>query len=308
MARWLPLLSLGLLLGLLVPRPADACTPPLPGITDLRPRSGARVPANGLLYVSGYDLWPFSAEYLDFDVFIPLPQPGELGPLGVVYLGPISQGPVDPGGVQINVTKYVGDTPQTVSVTLGVDPNTFDFTPPILGRQVTLLSEWREDQPGLCEPGGWVVTYRTTAARDELGVSAYRLLAARGREALQPVLTQLAPLDPTAQVSLVHHAGFEDGVICYRVVAIDVAGNEAESESSECVILGESLDAGVSDAGTIADGGAPADGGPRGDGGALADGLATDDGCACTGARRPAARDLVGLGLLLGLLGLYRRR
>ncbi|MCB9649343.1 MAG: hypothetical protein H6730_22480 [Deltaproteobacteria bacterium] len=278
--------------------PASACPPALPGFNDFRPVDGTRVPANAVLLVEGVEFRPFDGSFMDGDQEVVL-LPADLGPLGELLLHPAADA-ADPEHLVVKVDHRGGLDIEPLYVSLSVDPEAHDLEGPIVPRQATLHAQWRDPDPGLCEPGGWVVTYRTPAARDDFGVLAYQLLVGRDGAPAEAALTQLAPLDPTEHVVLVHHAGFEPAQLCYQLLAVDMAAHQSLGEQVDCITLDAPvLDAGFADAG-FEDAGL-ADGGDRGSGQRW---WGEDCGCDSTGGRG----GVLGGVLLLGLALLARPR
>jgi len=174
----------------------------------------------------------------------------------------------------------------------------------------TFEVDFVEDEPGSCVPGGWRVTLRFPPAVDDWGVLAYSL-GADGDDGPRQLLSRLAPLDPNAEVTMVHYAGYTPRLICYALTAYDMGGNIAFlAEPRLCVTVGGDADAGVprTDAGFedagFEDAGSSDAG--RVDAATTPPGLAlTGRSCACRGTASPS--DLGGLGALL-LLALAARR
>lgn len=232
------------------PAPAEACSPPLPGFTAVRPADGASVPSNFVAYVSGYDIFPFEAYWRDFDVFLPM-ETGRLGRLGTAQLtvppGTVEQpfeltfeGPREGGSplfepLQVNYRMtFLEDRAAPV----------FDATPEL---QVSFQTE----VGGLCTPPGYHVRVRVAPATDDFGVAAYVLREARGASEEEPVVaSRLAPGPEATEVALTAFPGENPGPRCYRLVAYDFAGNAAATPVA-CFDPNPGADAGVTlDAGS----------------------------------------------------------
>ncbi len=306
--------NLGIALGLLaangLAQPARACSPPLPGFSAVRPEAGAQIPANAVLFVQGNQIFPFEANWLDFDVFLPLPVSQQDG-FGRVDLEFAATSGI--GEIEITL-HHVGEFDiEPMRLGLRADSVEHDTVGPVLGGPPIIEWEQREYAPGLCEPGGFAVTVRVPAARDDWGVAAYLLVVS---DSTRPntervVARRLAPRDPASNIVMVHHAGEEPGRRCYSIIAYDIAGNtQTSTEPAVCVDVGSpQMDAGTVDAspridaGSLPDAGMASDVGPGTNRpGALATG---SRGCTCSG---PSQNESLAMALgLLFVVSLRRR-
>ncbi|MEQ8274203.1 MAG: hypothetical protein RMA76_05540 [Deltaproteobacteria bacterium] len=287
-------LPLALLFLLAVPEPAEACSL-FHGFAETAPREGGRIPRNGVWYVSGFEVDPVEATWLDFDVFIPL----RVEPHASVY-------EIYNDGTYFGreaIVSAESGRPDVEAIRREFRVVSFDdLVAPAVGEVISATAMYREENSSMCIDEGFYVELVVDLIADDFGLGAFYLFEATPGQPLQLVSSRLGPDGAaTENVTIGVVAGVTPGERCYFVRAIDLAGNFADSELV-CVDLQrvvEQPDAGVVDAGTMgASGGlgraptrAPLDG----------------RGCACGVERRGRGASPVAV-LVIGLWAWVRRR
>lgn len=229
----------------LAPRAADACSVPF-GFVETAPRDGSRLPQNGVWFVTGFDVYPVSATWLDVDVFLPLRVEKQLD----VY------------EIHNDFSGYFGREAD-VSVESGRDDveslrREFrivafeDRTAPEVTRPTDLSAIYQVSNPAGCTTEGWHVTLTVDRIADDFGLGAFYLLKETS-VGPNPVAARLAEPGAVAErVLFTVNADVRDGgEACFRVRAVDLAGNRTDSDPA-CIVVGEDpsvMDAGVVDAG-----------------------------------------------------------
>lgn len=312
----LPFFALSILL--LDARPVDACSPPLPGFYSTRPESGARIPSNAKLVLIGENVFNPQITVSQLDVAWSVNAPNVDGPY-ILDVGAL--------GVTGDITVYAtADEPNGQSITAQFTVAAeADTTPPSFGGIESISYEFFEEEPGLCQQGGFVVTAVVPPATDDWAPTHYQLYELLPNDGLQHVGTSYH--HEADRISLRAYAGREEGTRCYVAFANDIGGNRAPEMTlgGTCVDLRlGGPDAGVIDGGfldggtTNPDASTPGDASTRSDAGTkppqdsgTGTRLQLDDegGCGCsTTAGTAGGSDLGSLFLLLGPLLARRRR
>ncbi len=284
-------LTLLFLLGLLgLPEPAEACSL-FRGFADTAPREGGRIPRNGVWYVSGYEVDPVEATWLDFDVFIPLNVEPHLDVYEVYNDGTYF-------GREAIVSAQSG-RPDVEAIRREFRVVAFDdVQAPEVGVITSATAIYREENSSQCIDEGYYVELVVDFVSDDFGLGAFYLFEANpGQPEL--VAAQLGPDGSVVDgVTMGVVAGVTPGERCYFVRAIDLAGHYADSETV-CVELTretQQVDAGVVDGGRVVVGVPPPARAPL-------DGR----GCSCGVERRGRGAGPV-LVLALGVWAWVRRR
>ncbi len=286
-------------------RPADACVPPLPGFYATRPESGASLPLNAKIVLLGYDVGTAQVTVTQGDTdFVLTPD---------VQNGIIT---VDLGGLGLlgDITLYATSTqPGAMSVTANfVVTSTADTTRPDFKGVDSLSYEWFDEEPGLCQVGGFQVRAQITPATDDFGVIYYQLFEVLPNDAL--IFAGIAYHSDTGPLSIFAHPGVDEGTRCYLAIATDVAGNTAPqvTRGGTCIDLRrEGVDAGSDDLGSADDSqvrfdagavdSGSRDTGVRADSGSGSLELDRDRGCGCSATPVEGASGLSLFVLILGL-------
>ncbi|MEQ9500995.1 MAG: hypothetical protein RIT81_29270 [Deltaproteobacteria bacterium] len=285
-------LPVALLFLLAAPEPSEACSL-FRGFAETAPREGGRIPRNGVWYVSGYEVDPVEATWLDFDVFIPLRVEPHLDVFEVYNDGTYF-------GREAIVSAESG-RPDVEAIRREFRVVSFDdVQAPEVGEVISATAMYREENSSMCIDEGFHVELVVDLIADDFGLGAFYLFEATPGQPLQLVSSRLGPEGSVLEnVGLGVVAGVTPGERCYFVRAIDLAGNFADSEVV-CVDLQrvvEQPDAGVVDAGT--------NGASGGSGGAQTRAPLDGRGCSCGVERRGRSAGPVAL---LAIVWAWARR